>query len=90
MNKHENISVFSKGTCANGSNNKMIYNPQGLIEVNKIVCGIKKCKADSAEGGHKFARKSHKKNIYNNSLTIQISYFILIMKVKQFTLHKNQ
>lgn len=44
-----------------GSNNKMIYNPQGLIELNKIVCGIKECKADSAEGGHKFARKSHKK-----------------------------
>lgn len=61
MNKHENISVFSRGTCANGSNNKMIYNPQGLIELNKIVCGIKECKADSAEGGHKFARKSHKK-----------------------------
>ena len=35
MRKHENILVFSKGTTANGSKRKMIYNPQGLIEINK-------------------------------------------------------
>lgn len=58
MNKHELVSVFSKGTCANGSKNKMIYNPQGLIPFNKVVSGIKDCKAD--RGGHKFSRKSHK------------------------------
>ena len=60
LNKHENICVFSKGTCANGSKNKMIYNPQGLIKVDKVVSGIKDCEADRMEGGHKFARKSHK------------------------------
>src|SRR5574344_1633209 len=39
MRQHENIFVFSKGTTANGSKNKMVYNPQGLIEVNqKKVC----------------------------------------------------
>jgi hypothetical protein len=43
MNKHELISIFSKGTCANGSD-KMIYNPQGLINYGKIVSGIKDCK----------------------------------------------
>ena len=62
MNKHELISVFSKGTCANGSKNKMIYNPQGLIPYGKTVSGIKDCKADREEGGHKFARKSHKQS----------------------------
>ena len=30
----ETISVFSDGTTANKSSNNMIYNPQGLIEVN--------------------------------------------------------
>ena len=62
MNKHELISVFSKGTCANGSKNKMIYNPQGLIPYGKEVSGIKDCKADREDGGHKFARKSHKEH----------------------------
>lgn len=62
MNKHELISVFSKGTCANGSKNKMIYKPQGLIHFGKLVNGIKDCKADRKDGSHKFARKSHKKS----------------------------
>lgn len=62
MNKHEVISVFSSGTCANGSKNKMPYFPQGLISYGKTVSGIKSCKADLLEGGHKFSRKSHKKS----------------------------
>ncbi|KAF1026217.1 MAG: Modification methylase RsrI [Acinetobacter bereziniae] len=60
MNKHEIISVFSDGTCANGSKNKMPYYPQGLIPYGKKVSGIKICNADMSEGGHKFSRKSHK------------------------------
>ena len=59
MNKHEIISIFSKGNCANGCYNRMEYNPQGLVEINKIVNGIKDCNAD--KGGHGFARPSHKK-----------------------------
>ena len=59
LNKHEDITVFSYGTTANKSKKKMIYNPQGLIEVNKVVNGKKDCDADRAAGGHKFARKSH-------------------------------
>lgn len=35
MRQHENILIFSKGTTANGSKNKMIYNPQGLVEINR-------------------------------------------------------
>ncbi len=32
----EDITIFSKGKTANCNNNNMIYNPQGLIEVNKV------------------------------------------------------
>lgn len=59
LNKHEDIVVFSYGTVANKSNKRMRYNPQGLIEINKVVSGIKDCAADKLDGGHKFARKSH-------------------------------
>lgn len=58
MNKHENIIVFSDGCCANKCKNLMKYNPQGLVEVNKKVNGIKKCRSDVS--GHHFARPSHK------------------------------
>lgn len=37
MKKHENVLVFSKGTTANGSNRKMKYNPQGLVEKERKV-----------------------------------------------------
>jgi len=35
LKRHEIISVFSLGTTANCSKNRMEYNPQGLIEINK-------------------------------------------------------
>lgn len=62
MNKNEVMSVFSSGTCANGSKSKMPYFPQGLIAYGKTVSGIKSCKSDLLEGGHKFSRKSHKES----------------------------
>lgn len=62
MNKHEIVSVFSEGTVANRSERRMPYNPQGLIPYGKVVSGIKSCKADSSEGGHKFARPGHKES----------------------------
>lgn len=37
MGKHESILIFSKGSVANGANNNMIYYPQGLKKVDKIV-----------------------------------------------------
>jgi site-specific DNA-methyltransferase (adenine-specific) len=33
---YENICVFSFGNIANGSNLMMCYNPQGLLEINKV------------------------------------------------------
>ena len=62
MNKHEVISVFSEGTTANRSERRMPYYPQGLLPYGKVVSGIRKCKADSSEGGHKFARPGHKES----------------------------
>lgn len=62
MNKHEIISIFSEGTCANRSNRRMPYHPQGLVPYGKVVSGIKACKADLEEGGHKFARPGHKES----------------------------
>lgn len=36
MNKYEDIMVFSKANASSGGkNNKMTYNPQGLVEVNE-------------------------------------------------------
>ncbi len=58
MNKHEDVLLFSFGDCANRCKNRMTYNPQGLIEVNKKVNGIKSCAGD--KGGHGFGRPSHK------------------------------
>lgn len=37
MNKHEVVSVFSKGKTANGSKDNMPYYPQGLVEVNRQI-----------------------------------------------------
>lgn len=36
MTAYEEVMVFSKGATANGSLNKMIYNPQGLVKCNKV------------------------------------------------------
>lgn len=60
MAKHEDIAVFSPGTCANRSERRMLYNPQGLVAYGKVVSGIKACAADAKSGGHKFGRPSHK------------------------------
>jgi len=58
MNKHEDIVVFSFGDCANRCKNRMVYNPQGLVEINKKVSGIKASAGDY--NGHHFGRPSHK------------------------------
>ena len=62
MNKHEIISVFSKGKTSNGNRNNMPYFPQDLVPFNKEVrSGNKKGKDNtywrpslksSNEGGH--------------------------------------
>ena len=35
MRKHENILIFSKGASANGCKNRITYNPQGLVRVER-------------------------------------------------------
>ena len=35
MKKHEIISIFSLGNSANGCKNRITYNPQNLVEINK-------------------------------------------------------
>ena len=53
---HENILIFSKGTTANCSNRRMLYNPQGLRPSSRKRSGI-----DYGNYGKSFAivRKSH-------------------------------
>lgn len=41
LKDYEIISVFSKGTTANGSKKNMKYYPQGLIEINKPKKSVK-------------------------------------------------
>ena len=55
MTSFEDVLVFSKGATANGSKNKMVYNPQGLIPVN-----IVKNNGESKFGTMAGKRKSHK------------------------------
>lgn len=54
---HEDIVVFSNGTCANGSKNKMVYNPQGVKSVDKAWHRPQKYSSE-----HKYSRPSHKLN----------------------------
>lgn len=54
---HEDVVVFSKGLTihASQSNNRMTYNPQGLVKVDK-----KWSRPQRYENGHNFSRDSHK------------------------------
>ena len=54
LKKHENILVFSKGVIANGSDNKMVYNPQGITKVNQ-----KWKRPNRTASEHKYDRPSH-------------------------------
>jgi site-specific DNA-methyltransferase (adenine-specific) len=76
LSQNENIIVFSKSITAAGNKNIMLYNPQGLIECNKVRHGDKnKCIAD--DGGHKYYRKSQSKNYiqqFTNYPTTVLNY----------------
>lgn len=60
LNAHENILVFSHGKTSNGNKNNMAYNPQGLIEMNKVVNGLKGVSSES--DGNGYGRPSMKQN----------------------------
>ena len=51
LNTHEDIAVFSSGTCASNSSLKMKYYPQGLEPFGKTV------KDTSHKNGHRTGRK---------------------------------
>ncbi len=55
MKKHELIHIFSDGTMANGSRNKMPYSPQGIEEVNQ-----KWKRPNTINSEHGYQRPSHK------------------------------
>ena len=59
MGKHENVSIFSLGTIANGSDRRMEYNPQGLKEVNR-----RNYRPSPRFGGYQGARPSHQKTLF--------------------------
>jgi site-specific DNA-methyltransferase (adenine-specific) len=56
---HEDVVVFSEGKTIHKSqsSNRMPYNPQGLVKIDKPWSRPKRY-----ENGHKFSRKSHKLN----------------------------
>ena len=39
LNAHEDIVIFSKAGMAKNSNNRILYNPQGVVEINKEMKG---------------------------------------------------
>ena len=62
LKKHEDILIFSIGTTANGSDQKMPYFPQGLQKINKVVKNTETTRAFFAP------RPSHK-NEYRQEST---------------------
>ena len=52
MKKHEIVSIFSKGASANGCNNRITYNPQGIRRCHKIKTNV------SGEGSVYGSRKN--------------------------------
>lgn len=71
----ETISVFSDGTTANGSQTNMLYNPQGIAEVNKQWARPKRY--HSVDSGIDLTRNSHglTKIIKNGNYPRQILEF---------------
>jgi len=41
LNTHEDLIIFSKAGLAKNSKNRILYNPQGVIEINKTMKGKK-------------------------------------------------
>lgn len=61
LDTHENILVFSEGTTANGAENNMTYNPQGLRKATRKSGG------DRGKDNHKYHRASHKDYMPENT-----------------------
>jgi site-specific DNA-methyltransferase (adenine-specific) len=65
MKKIEDICVFSFGAIANGSKNKMKYNPQGLIECGKM----RPPKNDSVPNQSTIGKRPSRANAYKQEFT---------------------
>jgi site-specific DNA-methyltransferase (adenine-specific) len=63
LTKHEMILVFSKAGVAPNSKPRMIYNPQGLVEVNKMVSGGPGANKKGDVDGHSWLRPGYKKAV---------------------------
>lgn len=83
LKKFENIIVFSKGNSANGCKNRITYNPQGLIEVNKT----KKTSCNGSIWGTRPSRQ--KDNIIVQKYT-NYPVNILEFKKDKYRLHPTQ
>jgi len=57
LKSHEDIVVFSDGTTANGSDSRMPYYPQGLIETNRVGTNRKRSGKDTI--GNRPSRSGH-------------------------------
>jgi len=64
LKKYEDIIVFSKSFIANGSKNLMFYNPQGLVEVNKVRSDSRK--TNDSTVGKRPSRQGVYKQHYTN------------------------
>ena len=65
LKSYEIISVFSKGTTSPGRNNNMIYNPQGLVKVDKTIKNNGSAKSRTVQA----VRKSMESNEYTQEYT---------------------
>lgn len=83
LRQHENIFVFSKGTIANKSKNRMTYNPQGLIAYNKK----KTCGADK---GHIGLGKNYAGNEYVQKYTNYPTTLVNVNGSQSHTIHSTE
>jgi site-specific DNA-methyltransferase (adenine-specific) len=83
MTIFEEVLVFSKANTANGSKVKMVYNPQGLVEVNTKV-KKSKTKFGSVAG----ARKSHQEYVEQQYTNYPVDFLEFNTDSKQ--LHPTQ
>lgn len=84
MTSYEEIMVFSTGCIANGSKNKMIYNPQGLIKKEKIRID----KSGTRFGSMVGKRPSHRQIII--SQYTNYPFDVLQFKCEKNPIHETQ
>lgn len=85
MTQFEEILVFSKGNTANGSKNKMLYNPQDLIEINQKVKN-----GESKFGTMAGKRPSHKKETIRQYTNYPTDVLLQFDKKPYPSLHATQ